>query len=124
MSLPSEAGLQDSAEILSMNTESVLTTLPETRVHSRARMKLCRFGDGRLGVVEGSDIRDVTPALDVLPACRYPLPRYDLLIANLPAVIARIARLLPDAPRMPLSGVQLLSPVANPGKIVAAPVNY
>jgi 2-keto-4-pentenoate hydratase/2-oxohepta-3-ene-1,7-dioic acid hydratase in catechol pathway len=87
-------------------------------------MKFCRFGDGRLGVVEGSDVRDVTPALDVLPACRYPLPPYDVFIANLPAVVARVGTLLPAAPRAPLSSVTLLSPVANPGKIVAAPVNY
>ena len=87
-------------------------------------MKLCRFDGGRLGVVEGSDVRDVTPALDVLPACRYPLPTYDLLIANLPALVARAGALLPAAPRVPLSSVALLSPVANPGKIVAAPVNY
>ena len=87
-------------------------------------MKLCRFGDGRLGVVEGSDVRDVTPALDVLPACTYPLPPYDLFIANLPSVVARIGTVLPTAPRAPLSSVTLLSPVANPGKIVAAPVNY
>jgi 2-keto-4-pentenoate hydratase/2-oxohepta-3-ene-1,7-dioic acid hydratase in catechol pathway len=31
---------------------------------------------------------------------------------------------LPSAPAIPLSGVTLLAPVANPGKIVAAPVNY
>jgi len=30
-------------------------------------MKLCRFGDHRLGVVEGDRVRDVTAALDVLP---------------------------------------------------------
>jgi 2,4-diketo-3-deoxy-L-fuconate hydrolase len=87
-------------------------------------MRLCRFGDGRLGVVEGSSIRDVTPALDALPAYRYPLPGYDVFIANLPAVMARVGTLLPDAPSVPLSSVTLLSPVANPGKIVAAPVNY
>jgi len=66
----------------------------------------------------------VTPALDVLPACRYPLPPYDLFIANLPSVIARAEALLPAATRVSLSSVKLLSPVANPGKIVAAPVNY
>jgi 2-keto-4-pentenoate hydratase/2-oxohepta-3-ene-1,7-dioic acid hydratase in catechol pathway len=87
-------------------------------------MKLCRFDDARLGVVEGSDVRDVTSALDVLPACRYPLPSYDLLIANLPAVVSRIGTVLSTAPAVPLSRVKLLSPVANPGKLVAAPVNY
>lgn len=87
-------------------------------------MRLCRFNDDRLGVVEGEQVRDVTAALDVLPATRYPLPRHDLLIASLDEVVARASDLLPSAPAMPLRTVKLLSPVANPGKLVAAPVNY
>jgi 2-keto-4-pentenoate hydratase/2-oxohepta-3-ene-1,7-dioic acid hydratase in catechol pathway len=88
-------------------------------------MILCRFGEGRLGLVEGAYVRDVTSALDVLPAYRYPLPSHDLLIANLDRVIEAIPRLSPEsAPRLPLADVELLSPVANPGKIIAAPVNY
>ena len=91
-------------------------------------MRICRFGEGRLGVVEGAGaaaiVRDVTAALDVLPAYRYPLPAHDVLIANLEAVRARICQVVKDAPALPLAGVRLLSPVANPGKIVAAPVNY
>jgi 2-keto-4-pentenoate hydratase/2-oxohepta-3-ene-1,7-dioic acid hydratase in catechol pathway len=69
-------------------------------------------------------VRDVTAALDVLPQSRYPLPRYDLLIANLDAVRARAQALAAGAPAVPLASVRLLSPVANPGKLVAAPVNY
>ena len=87
-------------------------------------MRLCRFGDGRLGVVEGASVRDVTAALEVLPACRYPLPVYDLLIANLDAVLERIQTIAASSPCVPLAGLKLLSPVANPGKIIAAPVNY
>jgi 2-keto-4-pentenoate hydratase/2-oxohepta-3-ene-1,7-dioic acid hydratase in catechol pathway len=87
-------------------------------------MRFCRFGDGRLGLVEGPNVRDVTAALEVLPACRYPLPNYDLLIANLAEVSARARELAPHAPQLRLAGLQLLRPVANPGKIVAAPVNY
>jgi 2-keto-4-pentenoate hydratase/2-oxohepta-3-ene-1,7-dioic acid hydratase in catechol pathway len=87
-------------------------------------MRLCRFGDSRLGVVDGSSVCDVTPALDVLPAYRYPLPRHDVLIANLDSVKSRIMDLLTSAPRVSLATVKLLSPVANPGKVVAAPVNY
>ncbi len=87
-------------------------------------MRLCRFGKDRLGVVEGSNVRDVTAALDVLPACRYPLPRHDLLMANLGQVIARVKAIVQDAPPVPLDSVTLLSPVANPGKLIAAPVNY
>lgn len=87
-------------------------------------MRLCRFNDDRLGVVDGTQVRDVTAALDVLPQSRYPLPRYDLLIANLDAVKARAQALAASAPAVPLASVKLLSPVANPGKLVAAPVNY
>jgi 2-keto-4-pentenoate hydratase/2-oxohepta-3-ene-1,7-dioic acid hydratase in catechol pathway len=87
-------------------------------------MKLARFGNARLGVVEGSCVRDVMAALDVLPAYRYPLPRHDALIANLDLVLERVCAVAPESPSMPLEGLKLLSPVANPGKIVAAPVNY
>lgn len=87
-------------------------------------MKICRFNNNRLGVVEGDEIKDVSAALDVLPQHAYPFPQHDVLIANLPAVIARIETLLADAPAVALAGARLLSPVANPGKIVAAPVNY
>ena len=87
-------------------------------------MRLCRFGDGRLGLVEGSNVRDVTAALDVLPALRYPFPTHDVLIANLDKVTERVRALSSGSPAMPLGAVQLLSPVANPSKIIGAPVNY
>jgi 2-keto-4-pentenoate hydratase/2-oxohepta-3-ene-1,7-dioic acid hydratase in catechol pathway len=87
-------------------------------------MRFCRFGEGRLGVVEGSGVRDVTAALDVLPSYRHPLPTYDVLIANLDQVAERARALAPQSPSLPLDSLKLLSPVANPGKIVAAPVNY
>ncbi|WP_016832684.1 fumarylacetoacetate hydrolase family protein [Herbaspirillum lusitanum] len=87
-------------------------------------MKICRFDDNRLGLVEGDVVRDVTVALEILPAHTYPFPRYDLLVANLPALVDRINALKSDAEVLPLSSVRLLSPVANPGKVIAAPVNY
>jgi len=87
-------------------------------------MRLCRFGDGRLGIVEGSNVRDVTPALDVLPSYRHPLPLFDVLIANLDRVTERVRAIAASSPALPLTSVTLLSPVANPSKIVAAPVNY
>lgn len=87
-------------------------------------MRFCRFGENRLGLVEGHSVRDVTAALDVLPAVRYPLPAYDPFIANLSQVAERARAIAPAAPAIPLTGLKLLSPVANPGKIVAAPVNY
>ncbi|HEY6456274.1 MAG TPA: fumarylacetoacetate hydrolase family protein [Steroidobacteraceae bacterium] len=87
-------------------------------------MKLCRFDHNRLGVVEGEQIADVSSALDVIPSARYPLPCADLLVLHLDAVRAVVTQLLPEAPRLPLGSVRLLSPVANPPRIIAAPVNY
>ncbi len=87
-------------------------------------MKLCRFNDNRLGLVQEDQVLDVSEALDALPALRYPYPPADQLIAHLPAVQARVTALAATAQRVPLASVTLLSPVANPGKIIAAPVNY
>jgi 2-keto-4-pentenoate hydratase/2-oxohepta-3-ene-1,7-dioic acid hydratase in catechol pathway len=87
-------------------------------------MRLCRFGDARLGLVEAAGVRDVTAALEVLPAYRYPLPRHDVLIEHLEQVRERVLAIAAASPLVPLESVKLLSPVANPGKIVAAPVNY
>jgi len=87
-------------------------------------VKLCRFGNSRLGLVEGSSVRDVTAALDVLPAYRYPLPAFDVLIDNLDQVAARAKTIAANAPSLPLAGLKLLSPVSNPSKIIGAPVNY
>jgi 2-keto-4-pentenoate hydratase/2-oxohepta-3-ene-1,7-dioic acid hydratase in catechol pathway len=87
-------------------------------------MRLCRFGDSRLGLVDGRAVRDVTAALEVLPSYRYPLPGHDPLIANLEKVTARIREIAPTAQVLALESLRLLSPVANPGKIIAAPVNY
>ena len=88
-------------------------------------MKLCRFNTARLGVVEGATVIDVTPALDVLPTCGYPLPQHDLFIEHLEEVKQRVHELVTAAaPKLPLDSVSLRSPVANPGKIMAAPVNY
>jgi len=87
-------------------------------------MRFCRFGEGRLGLVEGSSVRDVTAALDVLPSHRYPLPTCDVLIANLDQVAQRARAIAAHSAALPLESLKLLSPVANPGKIVAAPVNY
>ena len=87
-------------------------------------MRLCRFDDNRLGVVDGPIIRDVTVALDVLPRQSYPYPTHDVLVEHLDRVVERVRTLAPNARTLSADAVTLLSPVANPGKIVAAPVNY
>src|SRR6185436_20451512 len=54
----------------------------------------------------------------------YPFPRHDALIAHLDTLKPEIERLAKSAKPVPLASVKLLSPIANPGKIIAAPVNY
>jgi 2,4-didehydro-3-deoxy-L-rhamnonate hydrolase len=87
-------------------------------------MKICRFDDDRLGVVKGDMVHDVTSVLDRLPAMRPPFPRFDPLIARLDEFRPLMEAAAATAPGRPVSGVRLLPPVMNPGKIVAAPVNY
>ena len=87
-------------------------------------LKICRFDDDRLGLVENTRVLDVSAALAILPAYRWPLPLGDQLIANLGAVQSEILRLKDTALSHDLAAVKLLSPVANPGKIIGAPINY
>ncbi len=87
-------------------------------------MRLCRFGRNRLGVVRGDHVIDVTSVLDHLPGYRYPLPSHDPMIANLDVLREAIEKEVRNKPGIPIAEVVLASPVANPGKIVAAPVNY
>ena len=87
-------------------------------------MKLCRFDDNRLGLVQGAEVIDVTAALEVVAPRRWPAPPGDALVASLDAVLARARALAPESPRHPLGAVCLKAPVANPSKIVNAPINY
>jgi 2-keto-4-pentenoate hydratase/2-oxohepta-3-ene-1,7-dioic acid hydratase in catechol pathway len=87
-------------------------------------MRLCRFGENRLGLVGDGQVRDVTGALEQLPSYRYPFPPGDMLIANLPTVSARARDLARNAAARAIDDIQLLSPVANPTKIIGAPMNY
>lgn len=87
-------------------------------------MKLCRFDDDRLGLVDGGEVLDVSAALEALPARRWPLPPGDPLIAGFAKVLARVRQVALKAPRRALAEVRLRAPVANPSKIVNAPINY
>jgi 2-keto-4-pentenoate hydratase/2-oxohepta-3-ene-1,7-dioic acid hydratase in catechol pathway len=87
-------------------------------------MKLCRFDKDRLGIVQGDQVLDVTKALDAIPAQRWPIAQGDPLILNFRRVLAAAKKLAPRAKKKPLARVKLLSPVANPGKIIGAPINY
>ena len=87
-------------------------------------MKICRYDDNRLGLVQDQTVRDVTPVLEELGKFAYPLPKYDPFIAKLDSLKEKIEETARRAKPIPVDRVKLLAPVANPGKIIAAPVNY
>jgi len=84
-------------------------------------MRLCRFNEGKYGIVHGENVHDVTAVVDRI--VRRGDVRGDLVVARLDDIKAAV-----DDPETyqayPLSSVKLLSPVANPSKLVAAPTNY
>jgi len=87
-------------------------------------MKICRYDDNRIGLVQDDGIHDVTAVLAELGTFGYPLPKFDPFIARLGSLKERILETAKRAKPVPVDRVKLLAPVANPGKIIAAPVNY
>jgi len=87
-------------------------------------MKICRFDKDRLGIVQGDEVLDVTKALEAIPGQSWPLAHGDPLILNFKRVLAAAKKLAPKAKKKALAKVKLLSPVANPSKIIGAPINY
>ena len=87
-------------------------------------MKICRFNQNRLGVVEGDTVADVSAALDALHLPRWPYPPGDPLLLHFDAVQASIIEALPGATRLDIDRVQFNSPITCPTKIMAVPANY
>ena len=85
-------------------------------------MKLCRFDHDRLGLVRGEDVVDVTDLFDRSPP--WPAPPGDWIVRQAVALGPTLADKAAGRPARPLAGVRLESPVAQPGKIVGAPINY
>jgi 2-keto-4-pentenoate hydratase/2-oxohepta-3-ene-1,7-dioic acid hydratase in catechol pathway len=85
-------------------------------------MRLCRFNTNRIGVVAGDMVHDITGLFDLQPA--WPLPPGDWIVRQLPALLPRIGAEYRGCPAVPFAAVRLDSPVANPGKIIGAPINY
>jgi 2-keto-4-pentenoate hydratase/2-oxohepta-3-ene-1,7-dioic acid hydratase in catechol pathway len=87
-------------------------------------MKICRYDDNKLGLVQDDGVHDVTSVLAELGTFKYPLPRHDPFIAGLDSLKGKLREAAQASKAIPLERVKLLAPVANPGKIIAAPVNY
>jgi 2,4-didehydro-3-deoxy-L-rhamnonate hydrolase len=87
-------------------------------------MRLCRYDDNKIGVVRESFVHDVSAIRNELGSSSYPFPDCDILIRELDRLRGKIEALAKQVEPAPLSRVRLRAPVANPGKLVAAPVNY
>jgi 2-keto-4-pentenoate hydratase/2-oxohepta-3-ene-1,7-dioic acid hydratase in catechol pathway len=87
-------------------------------------MKICRYDNDRLGIVQGDEVLDVSEALEDIPQQSWPIAQGDPLILDFKRVLAAAKKLASKAKRKPLSGVKLLAPVPNPSKIIGAPINY
>lgn len=88
-------------------------------------MRICWYDDNRLGVVRGTQVFDVTEVLDRLPSPVYPpTEKGDLLIANLERLRPALELAADQAGGRDLRDIRLLSPVAQPTKIIGTPVNY
>ena len=88
-------------------------------------MKICRYNDDRLGLVlDAESLNDVSDALDSLPDIKWPAPLGDHFIANLKRIFSVIEVLAKSGKPILLADVTLNSPVANPSKIMGAPINY
>ena len=85
-------------------------------------MKLCRFDHDRLGLVLGEEVADVTALFDRTPP--WPAPPGDCIIRQALELGPTLVSGAAGRPKRPLASVRLESPVAQPGKIIGAPINY
>ncbi|OEC34417.1 2-keto-4-pentenoate hydratase/2-oxohepta-3-ene-1,7-dioic acid hydratase (catechol pathway) [Pseudomonas cuatrocienegasensis] len=85
-------------------------------------MKICRFNHNRIGVVQQDAVYDVSHLFE--RHLHWPAPLGDAVISQLESVLERVREEFSSLQPLKLSEVRLDSPVANPGKIIGAPVNY
>jgi 2-keto-4-pentenoate hydratase/2-oxohepta-3-ene-1,7-dioic acid hydratase in catechol pathway len=86
-------------------------------------MKIANFDRGRIGIVEGDFIADVSDAVGYDPVS-WPPTGMLRLIASFDHIKPQLSQKLRDAERIPLSRTQLNCPVAWPNKVIAYPANY
>jgi 2-keto-4-pentenoate hydratase/2-oxohepta-3-ene-1,7-dioic acid hydratase in catechol pathway len=86
-------------------------------------MKIANFDRGRIGIVEGDFIADVSDAVGYDPVS-WPPTGMLRFIASFDHIKSQLSQKLRDAERIPLSRTQLNCPVAWPNKVIAYPANY
>ncbi len=87
-------------------------------------MRICRFDTDRIGIVEGDEVFDVSEALASLPRPQWPSPQKDLFIGELERLLPLMDELKEQATPISIKDVKLDAPVANPSKLINAPINY
>lgn len=87
-------------------------------------MKICLFNSHRIGVVVDQHVVDVTDAFSDVEKPGWPYPAADWVIANFDQVRGRVEKIAAEGERLVLAEQTLLAPVANPSKIIGAPINY
>jgi 2-keto-4-pentenoate hydratase/2-oxohepta-3-ene-1,7-dioic acid hydratase in catechol pathway len=86
-------------------------------------MKIANFNQGRIGIVEGDSIADVSDVVGYDPVA-WPPTGMLRFIASFDYIKPQLSEKLRAAERIPLSKAQLNCPVAWPNKVIAYPANY
>jgi 2-keto-4-pentenoate hydratase/2-oxohepta-3-ene-1,7-dioic acid hydratase in catechol pathway len=86
-------------------------------------MKLVRFNGGRVGVVQGANVVDITQREGFDPAAWPPVGMVQL-IARHASAPAKLAEGLDRLPRSALADAILECPIDWPNKVIAYPANY
>jgi len=87
-------------------------------------MKICRFNHDRVGIVVDDDVYDITERFNL--STQWPVPLGDMVVSQLNTLLPSLSAELRAGmfAKTALKQVTLDSPVANPSKIIGAPINY
>jgi 2-keto-4-pentenoate hydratase/2-oxohepta-3-ene-1,7-dioic acid hydratase in catechol pathway len=117
--------------VLAEQIKRLLGVRETVKCTGRGVMKICRFtliADRaqvpRVGLYGDEGVRDITAIAQDLAPLRWPLPLGDQLIAELPRLMPRMTQLGEAAELLDHAQVRLLSPVANPGKVICGLGNW
>ena len=87
-------------------------------------MRICRFGDDRLGVVVDGLVHDISALQTEIRAASPYAMKGDAVIKALPEWRDRFLAEAGKVKGVPLGSVELIAPIARPSKVMAAPTNY
>ncbi|KJC55913.1 fumarylacetoacetate hydrolase [Bradyrhizobium sp. LTSPM299] len=86
-------------------------------------MKIANFNQGRIGIIDGEFIADVSRVVNYDPVS-WPPTGMLRFIASLKHIKPRLLNELKSAKRIPLTEAQFNCPIAWPNKVIAYPANY